>query len=84
MAFAFQGIGLLAAAAAGLYVLCQRYDPNRPHARWVRHGVLGLVMLTAWNLLPGPNVGVNPLSAGVAGALGLPGVAAMVVVNLIK
>lgn len=73
----------LPAAAAALYLLCMRYDPKKPHARVLRHGVVGLIILLTWNLLPLPHVGVNPLSAWIAGALGLPGVGLLAAVNLL-
>jgi hypothetical protein len=73
----------LCVAAAVLHIFCQRYDPQRPHARMLRMGVTGLMMLLAWNLLPLPHVGVNPLSAMLAGAWGLPGTALVAVLNLL-
>lgn len=73
----------LPAAAMALYLLCMHYDPKKPHARILRHGVVGLMMLLGWNLLTLPHIGVNPLSAWVAGALGLPGVGLMAAVNLL-
>lgn len=76
-------IGLLCIAAIFLYLFVQRYDPQRPHARYVRGGVWGLLLLTGWNLLPLPHLGMNPLSVLVAGALGLPGVGLMAVVNML-
>ena len=74
---------LLPAAAFALYILCQRYDPKKPHARVLRHGVVGLLMLLCWNLLPLPVIGVNPLSVLTTGALGLPGVGLMAAINLL-
>ncbi len=74
---------VLCAAALGLLVFCLRYDPQKPHARWVRRGVTGLLLLTAWNLLPLPHLGVNPLSVITAGTLGLPGVGLVAVMNLL-
>ena len=79
-----QSIGILSATALLLYLLAVRYDPQKPHARWLRHGVTGLLLLTAWNLLPLPRLGVNPLSVMVTGALGLPGVGLMAVMNMIR
>ena len=78
-----QSIGILCLTALLLYLLAIRYDPQRPHARWLRHGVTGLLLLTAWNLLPLPRLGVNPLSVMVTGALGLPGAGLMAVINLL-
>ena len=60
-----------------------RYDPQKPHARWMRHGVVGLLMLCVWNLLPLPHLGVNPLSVMVTGALGMPGLGLMAVMNML-
>ena len=77
------GIGLFAGAALILYLLCMRYDPKKPHARLLRHGVVGLMLLLGWNLTPLPHIGVNPLSALTAGALGLPGAGLMAVINLL-
>ena len=74
---------MLPAAAFILHILCQRYDPKKPHARLLRHGVVGLMMLWGWNLLPLPHIGVNPFSAWVTGALGLPGAGLMAAVNLL-
>ena len=74
---------LLPAAAAALYVLCMRYDPKKPHARMLRHGVSGFLMLLGWNLLPLPHVGMNPVSVWAVGALGLPGAGLMAVISLL-
>ena len=71
-------------APAALYFLCQHYDPKKPHARMLRHGVMGLMLLLGWNLLPLPHIGVNPLSVMATGALGLPGLGLMAVVNLVS
>ena len=76
-------LALLPAAALMLHFLCQRYDPKKPHARVLRHGVVGLMLLLGWNLLPLTHIGVNPLSVLTTGALGLPGVGLMAVVNLL-
>ena len=73
----------LCLAPAVLYLLCMRYDPKKPHARILRHGVMGLILLSGWNLLPLPHIGVNPLSVIGAGALGLPGVGLMAAINLL-
>ena len=60
-----------------------RFDPQKPHARWMRHGVVGLLMLCLWNCLPLPELGVNPLSVMVTGALGFPGLGLVAVMNLL-
>lgn len=78
------GIAALCVAALALYLLCVRFDPKKPHARLLRHGVMGVMLLTLWNALPLPHLGMNPLSVMAAGALGLPGVGLMAVVNVIQ
>ena len=79
----FQLIAVLAIAALTLACFSMRYDPKKPHARYLRHGVVGLLMLCVWNLLPLPQLGVNPLSVMVTGALGLPGLGLMAVMNML-
>jgi len=74
-------LALLPASAWALYLLCLRYDPKRPHARMLRHGVVGLMLLFAWNALPLTHIGMNPLSVMATGALGLPGMGLMAVLN---
>ena len=78
-----QSLAVLIPAALLLTLFSQRYDPQKPHARWLRHGVVGLLMLCVWNLLPLPHLGVNPLSAMVTGALGLPGLGLVAVMNML-
>lgn len=69
-------------AALCLYLLCQRYDPCRPSSSLLKWGTLGLTMLLTWNLLPLPHLGINPLSALLTGALGVPGLGMIAVLNL--
>ena len=76
-------VALLALSALLLTLLALRYDPQKPHARYLRHGVVGLLMLCVWNCLPLPHLGVNPLSVMVTGALGLPGLGLTAVVNML-
>ncbi len=78
-----QTILLLCLSALAVALFAIRYDPQKPHARWLRHGVVGLLILCAWNLLPLPHLGVNPLSVMVTGALGLPGLGLTAVMNLL-
>ncbi len=78
-----QSLAILIPAALLLTLFSLRYDPQKPHARWLRHGVVGLLMLCVWNLLPLPHLGVNPLSAMVTGALGLPGLGLVAVMNML-
>jgi len=76
-------ITVLATSAVALAFLCVRYDPKRPHARLIRHGVVGVMLLTLWNVLPLPHLGMNPLSVMTTGALGLPGLGLMTVIALL-
>ena len=78
-----QTILLLTLTALGVSIFALRYDPKRPHARVLRHGVVGLLLLYAWNMLPLPQLGVNPLSVMVTGSLGLPGLGLMAAMNLL-
>ena len=78
-----QTIGILCLTALLLLLFSLRYDPQKPHARYLRHGVTGLLMLFIWNLLPLPDLGVNPLSVMVTGAFGLPGLGLTAVMNLL-
>lgn len=78
-----QSLAVLIPAALLLTLFSLRYDPQKPHARWLRHGVVGLLMLCVWNLLPLPHLGVNPLSVMVTGALGMPGLGLVAVMNMI-
>ena len=75
---------ILPLAALGVTVFALQYDPQKPHARYLRHGVVGLLLLCAWNLLPLPQLGVNPLSVMVTGALGAPGAVLLAVASALK
>lgn len=81
--YLLQTIGALILTAVLLTLFALRYDPQKPHARWLRHGVVGLLMLCMWNLLPLPTLGVNPLSVMVAGSLGIPGLGLVAVMNML-
>lgn len=78
-----QTIGVLCLTALLLTLFSLRYDPQKPHARYLRHGVVGLLMLCTWNLLPLPQLGVNPLSVMVTGSLGIPGLGLVAVMNML-
>ncbi len=78
-----QSIGVLVLTALLLTLFSLRYDPQKPHARYLRHGVVGLLMLCVWNLLPLPNLGLNPLSVMVTGSLGIPGLGLLAVMNML-
>ena len=79
----FHTIGILILTALLLTLFSLRYDPQKPPARWLRHGVSGLLMMLVWNLLPLPHLGVNPLSVMVTGALGMPGLGLIAVMNML-
>ena len=70
---------LRSGVAVLLLVFVLHFDPARPSARVLRHSVAGLFALLVWNVLPLPALGVNPLAAWVAGALGLPGMGLLAV-----
>ncbi len=70
---------LLSGVALVLLVFVLHFDPSRPSARVMRHSVWGLFALLVWNALSLPHLGVNPLSAWVAGALGVPGLGLLAV-----
>lgn len=70
---------LLSGVAVLLLVFVLHFDPARLSARVLRHSVSGLFTLLVWNALPLPALGVNPLSAWVAGTLGLPGMGLLAV-----
>lgn len=78
------GLGLIVLTALLLTLFCLRYDPQRPHAKWLRRGVTGLLALALWNVLPLPHLGMNPLSVMVTGTLGLPGIGVLAVVKLLR
>ena len=78
-----QSIAVLILTALLLTLFALRYDPQKPHARYLRHGVVGLLLLCIWNLLPLPALRVNPLSVMVTGSLGIPGLGLVAVMNLL-
>lgn len=63
----------LAFCALALYLLCRRFDPQRPHGRALTRCVAGVLMLALWNAVVPLRLGANPISAWIAGSLGLPG-----------
>lgn len=70
---------LMAAAGGGVLLFALGFDPRRLRARALRCCVLGAGALLVWNALSLPHLGVNPLSALTAGALGLPGLGLLAV-----
>ena len=73
----------LVAVIAILWLLSQRYDPQKRSGRVMAQVLTGFLLLTLWNALAAPQVGVNPLSAWLTGTLGLPGVGLTVLLNLL-
>ena len=73
----------LAAVVAILWLVSQRYDPQKRLGRVVAQVLTGFLLLTLWNAVASPQVGVNPLSAWLTGSLGLPGVGLTVLLNLL-
>ena len=76
-------IGFLAAVVAALWFFSRRYDPDRRSGRVVAQLLTGFLLLSLWNAVALPQVGVNPLSAWLTGALGLPGVGLTVLLNML-
>ena len=76
-------IAFFVAAVAVIWLLSKCYDPQKSSGRIVKQLLTGFLLLTAWNALAAPQVGVNPLSAWLTGALGLPGVGLTVLLNLL-
>lgn len=76
-------IVFLAAVIAALWTLSRQYDPQKRSGRVIAQVLTGFLLLTAWNALAAPQVGVNPISAWLTGTLGLPGVGLTVLLNLL-
>ena len=76
-------IGFMAGVVAVAWFLSRRYDPQKRSGRIVGQVLTGFLLLTVWNAVASPQVGVNPLSAWLTGALGLPGVGLTVLLNMI-
>ena len=70
---------LLAGTGLAALLFSFSFDPMKAHAKLLRLCVTGLGLLMLWNALPLPHLGVNPLSALVAGALGAPGLGLLAV-----
>lgn len=79
----FRIILLLAIPVALCWMLSQRYDPQKRSGRLIAQMLAGFLLLTVWNAVAVPQVGVNPLSAWLTGALGLPGVGLTVLLNML-
>ena len=67
----------------GMLLPALRFDPQARSAKAMRAGAWGFALICLWNMLPLPPVGVNPLSAVVAGSLGLPGVGLLCILRML-
>ena len=76
-------LGFLIALVTALWWLSRRYDPQKPTGRAVEQLLTGFLLLTVWNAVASSEVGINPLSAWLSGALGLPGLGLTVLLNLL-
>lgn len=63
-------------------LLCRCYRPGTWGARLLICWTFGTVLLMAWNLLPLPHVGINPISSLLTGALGISGLPLTVFLNM--
>ena len=63
-------------------LLCRCYRPCTWGARLLNCWTFGTVLLMAWNLLPLPHVGINPISSLLTGALGISGLPLTVFLNM--
>ena len=63
-------------------LLCRCYRPGTWGARRLKRWTFGTVLLMAWNLLPLPHVGINPISSLLTGALGISGLPLTVFLNM--
>ena len=79
----FRIILFLAFPVALCWALSQRYDPQKRSGSLIAQVLTGFLLLTVWNALAAPQVGVTPLSAWLTGALGLPGVGLTVLLNML-
>ena len=57
-------------------------SPGTWGARLLNCWTFGTVLLMAWNLLPLPHVGINPISSLLTGALGISGLPLTVFLNM--
>ena len=78
-----RALGCLAVVVAVTWLLSRRYDPQKPSGKLIEQLLTGFLLLTLWNALAAPQVGVNPLSAWITGALGLPGLGLTVLLNML-
>lgn len=70
---------LMAAAGTSVLLFALGFDPKRLRAKVLQYCVWGLGALLVWNALVLPHLGINPISALTAGALGLPGLGLLAV-----
>jgi inhibitor of the pro-sigma K processing machinery len=78
-------IGLYAGLLLLIYIAGTRIEPYKPAWKLLERGLLGLGILLVWNLLATPfdlGIGVNPVTALVAGALGMPGLGLLLIIRM--
>ena len=78
-------IALYAGLLALIYLVGVRLEPYKPAWKILERGLLGTGMLLLWNLLAAPfdlAIGLNPITALTAGALGAPGLGLLLVLRL--
>ena len=63
-------------------LLCLCYRHGTWGARLLNCWTCGTVLVMAWNLLPLPHVGINPISSLLTGALGISGLPLTVFLNM--
>lgn len=83
---AWQVIGLLVGAVVLIYMVSQFLrEPGLALMNLVRGAIVGVVAIVLINLIGTQfdfHIALNPVTAAVTGLLGLPGVAALVAINI--
>jgi inhibitor of the pro-sigma K processing machinery len=78
-------IALYAGLLLLIYIAGVHVKPYKPAWKLLERGLLGIGILLVWNLLAAPfelSIGLNPLTALVAGMLGVPGLGLLLVLRL--
>ena len=78
-------IALYAGLLLLIYFAGTHLEPYKPAWKALERGLLGVGLLLVWNLLAAPfelTIGLNPVTALVAGALGAPGLGLLLVLRL--
>ena len=72
----------MASSSGGARPTCGGDGSGAWGARVLNCWTFGTVLLMAWNLLPLPHVGINPISSLLTGALGISGLPLTVFLNM--